>query len=158
MSNDDLLRPTLTEYRQAPALYDSTGFVLSAFFGGPVGAALYALANITRLSRLSRTTPVVITYGAVALRAGVCWFAGRPSRGTGRFVGMTTATHLRAPLRALGLGCFGAIYFVHRRFFRSARVSGVRGAAELSPVPALPRWCSGLGGKCTLCCRILKHH
>ena len=66
LSNDDLLRPTLSDYRKPPALYNSTGFFLSAFFGGPLGAAMYGTANCHRLGRLSRDLPVIVGITAVA--------------------------------------------------------------------------------------------
>src|SRR6478672_6229260 len=60
LSNGDLLRPTLSDYRKPPALYHPTGFFVSAFFGGPVGAGVYAGANAWRLGRLWRDLPVIL--------------------------------------------------------------------------------------------------
>ena len=67
MSNDDLLRPTLSAYSRPPALYHKTGFALAAFFGGPVGAAVYSLANTGRLSRLKQDAPTIVIVTATAL-------------------------------------------------------------------------------------------
>jgi hypothetical protein len=132
LSNDDLLRPTLSAYSRPPALYHKTGFALAAFFGGPVGAAVYSLANTGRLSRLKQDAPTIV---------------------------IVTASALLIPmmlLRGLGLACFGATYFLHRRFFRAARVSGVK---------TLPSWPVGIAALVTgwaanaaLMGWILKHH
>jgi hypothetical protein len=156
LSNQDLLRPTLSDYTRSPALYHTTGFALAAFFGGPVGAAVYSLANTTRLSRLKQDAPIVVILTALALlipmmlvRSGqfdaLADFAGMTPRGTGEIL-----------LRGLGLAIFGAIYLLHRRFFRSARVSGVK---------ALPSWpvgiaavLSGWAANAALLVWILKHH
>ena len=135
MSNDDLLRPTLSDYRKPPALYQSTGFFLSGFFGGPVGAGVYAGANAWRLGRLSRDLPVILCIVAAAFlvmlemhRAGALatltgWLGGSLSRNLDIFV------------RALGMATFGAIYLLHRGFYRAARVSGMK---------PLPGWVPGI--------------
>lgn len=156
MSNDDLLRPTLSDYTRPPALYHTTGFALCAFFGGPVGAAVYALANITRLSRLKQDAPVVVILTALALFVPVMLVRFGQFDALAEFVGMTPQRTGQTLLRGLGLAIFGAIYLLHRRFFRSARVSGVE---------ALPSWpvgiaaaLSGWAANATLLTWILKHH
>ncbi len=135
MSNEDLLRPTLSDYRKPPALYHPTGFFVSAFFGGPMGAGVYAGANAWRLGRLSRDLPVIlcIVAGAFlvmlelnrvgALDALASWLGGSTTRNLGVF------------MRALGIASFGAIYLLHRRFYRAARVSGLK---------PLPGWVPGI--------------
>ena len=135
MGNDDLLRPTLSDYRKPPALYHSTGFFISAFFGGPLGAGVYAGANAWRLGRLSRDLPVIVGIVAAAFlallelhRAGALavladWLGGSLGRNLGIF------------LRATGIATFGAIYFMHRGFYRAARVSGMK---------PLPGWVPGI--------------
>jgi hypothetical protein len=135
LSNDDLLRPTLSDYRKPPALYHSTGFFLAAFFGGPVGAGVYAAANAWRLGRLARDLPVIVGIVAAAFlgllelhRAGALealadWLGGSLARNLGLF------------LRALGIATFGAIYFLHRGFFRAAQISGTK---------PLPGWMPGI--------------
>jgi len=156
LSNDDLLRPTLSAYSRPPALYHTTGFALAAFFGGPVGAAIYSLANTGRLARLRQDAPVIVIVVALALlipmwlvRAGrfdaLADLAGMTPRGAGAVL-----------LRGLGLASFGAIYLLHRRFFRAARVSGVK---------TLPSWPLGIAALVTgwaanaaLMGWILKHH
>jgi hypothetical protein len=135
LSNGDLLRPTLSDYRKPPALYHPTGFFVSAFFGGPVGAGVYAGANAWRLGRLWRDLPVILCIVAGAFlvmlelqRAGALdalagWLGGSSTRNLGLF------------MRALGMACFGAIYFLHRAFYRAARVSGLK---------PLPGWVPGI--------------
>jgi len=156
LSNDDLLRPTLSDYTRPPALYHTTGFAMSAFFGGPVGAAVYALANITRLSRLRQDAPVVVILTALALLVPMMLVRAGYFDALAEFAGMTPRRTGEILLRGLGLAIFGAIYLLHRRFFRSARVSGVE---------ALPSWpvgiaavLSGWAANATLLAWILKHH
>ncbi len=135
MSNEDLLRPTLSDYRKPPALYHSTGFFVSAFFGGPLGAGVYAGANAWRLGRLSRDLPVIVCIVAGAFlvmlelhRAGAFeilaeWLGDSPTRNLGLIT------------RAFGMASFGAIYFLHRPYYRAARVSGLK---------PLPGWVPGI--------------
>jgi hypothetical protein len=156
LSNDDLLRPTLSAYSRPPALYHTTGFALAAFFGGPVGAAVYSLANTGRLARLRQDAPVIVIVTALALLIPVMLVR------TGQFdlladlAGMSPRSAGEVLLRGLGFACFGAIYSLHRRFFRAARVSGVK---------TLPSWVVGIAALVTgwaanavLVDWILKHH
>ena len=156
MSNDDLLRPTLSDYTRPPALYHTNGFALSAFFGGPVGAAIYSLANTTRLSRLKQDAPVVVIVTALALLVPMLIVRYGQFDGLAELAGMTPRRTGEVLLRGLGLACFGAIYLLHRRFFQAARVSGVK---------ALPSWplgiaavLSGWAANAGLVAWILKHH
>ena len=156
MSNQDLLHPTLSDYTRPPALYHTTGFALSAFFGGPVGAAVYSLANTTRLSRFKQDAPIVFILTALALLIPMMLVRFGQFDALTDFAGMTPRRTGEILLRALGLAIFGAIYLLHRRFFRSARVSGVK---------ALPSWpvgiaavLSGWAANAALLVWILKHH
>jgi hypothetical protein len=125
LSNEELLRPTLADYRRPPALYNSTGFFLSAFFGGPVGAGLYATANSFRLGRLARDLPVIVAITAAAFLVLIALDGmGVLSRLDG-FLGGSTLRTVQICLRAMGIACFGAIYLLHRGYFRAAQVSGV---------------------------------
>ncbi len=156
MSNHDLLRPTLSDYTRPPALYHTTGFALSAFFGGPVGAAIYSLANTTRLSRLRQDALIIIILTALALLIPVMLVRFGQFDAFADFAGMTPQRTGAILLRGLGLAIFGAIYLMHRRFFRSARVSGLK---------ALPSWPVGIASvlcgwaaNAALLMWILKHH
>jgi hypothetical protein len=60
---------------------------------------------------------------AGALDALAGWLGGSSTRNLGLF------------MRALGMACFGAIYFLHRAFYRAARVSGLK---------PLPGWVPGI--------------
>ncbi len=126
MRNDDLLRPTLSDFQRVPALYHPTGFFLCAFFAGPVGAGIYALANTARLNRLPVDGLVILVITAAffftpfeVARQG--WMAP-----LGDLLGTTPRRTGELLLRALGLGCYCAIYFRQRRFFRAASVAGVK--------------------------------
>lgn len=125
MSNEDLLRPALSEYRRPPALYGSTGFFLAGFFGGPAGIAVYAGANAYRLGRLAQDLPAIVGVTAFAFLVMLEmneW--GWLTRLAG-YLGGSLERNFNVIVRAFGIACFGAIYLLHRRFFRAARVTGV---------------------------------
>lgn len=135
MSNDDLLQPTLSDTQPVPALYNTTGFFLSAFFGGPVGAVLYGGANSHRLGRLAKDIPVLLLIVAVAYAIPYVlhqlgWLQQLLALAGGR-----AARNCELLLRALGLLSYGVIYLMHRHFFRAAGVAGNR---------ALPGWAPGI--------------
>jgi hypothetical protein len=126
LSNEDLLRPTLSEYSQPPAIYSSTGFFLSAFFGGPLGVAIYGACNSKRLGRLAADLPMLL-----ALVVGVYFLVHVFARGgqidsLAQLMGGSLQWTTQLTLRAFALACYGAIYLRHRRFFRAAQVSGVK--------------------------------
>lgn len=135
MDREDLLRPTLSDYRKPPALYGSTGFILSAFFGGPVGAGVYAGANAWRLGRLSRDLPLIVALVAAAFLALLELQRAGALEQVAHWLGGSRAGNLRIIVRASGLAVFGAIYFMHRSFYRAARVAGTA---------PLPGWAPGL--------------
>ena len=133
MADEDLLRPTLSGTGEARALYNSTGFFVSAFFGGPMGAGVYGLANSHRLGRLRQDLPVV-----VVLVAGCYWLLMIATR-QGWLEALTgllddrSTNAIQLLLRGLALACFGAIYFMHREFYRAARVAGVESTSGWVP-------------------------
>lgn len=155
MSNDDLLQPTLTGHTRHPALYNSTGFFASSFFGGPVGAGLYGLANSQRLGRLAADLPVIgaITVAAYLLPLGLHRWGVLDALADWLDVSTVRAGSLTA--RALALLCFGGIYLLHRRFYRAARMSGV----ESRPgwVPGIVAVVVGLLANLALATRLLHH-
>lgn len=136
MSNEDLLRPTLSNYERAPSLYNSTGFFLSSFFGGPLGAAIYGGANSHRLGRLSSDLPLLIGVTAVAFMLPYALHEAGWLQGLAASIGGSSTRNYGLIMRALGLATYGAIYIMHRRFFRSAKVSGAR---------EIPGWVPGAG-------------
>lgn len=125
MDNEDLLKPTLSEYRQVPALYGSTGFFLSSFFGGPVGAAFFGLCNSQRLNRLWKDLPVIVAIAAAAFFVVFLLQSGGTMASIADLIGTSPRRTLEITLRALSLAAFGGIYLMHRKFFRAARVSGM---------------------------------
>jgi len=127
------LRPTLSDYRKPPSLYNSTGFFLSAFFGGPLGAGVYATANSWRLGRLQRDLPVVVAMVAAAFLVLIESYRLGWIRELGDFLDMSPMRALGMASRALGLATFGAFYLLHRVYFRAARVSGVTPIAGWKP-------------------------
>ena len=134
MSREDLLKPTLSGYRRPPALYHSTGLALASFFGGPAGAVVYAGANTFRLGRLAQDLPVLLVLFGVAFLIPVELAKNELLNPIAAFFGGRPASGYEVVLRVLGLACFGAIYIMHRRFFRAARVAGVN---------PLPGWLPG---------------
>lgn len=154
MDNEDLLKPTLSGYRQPPALYGSTGFFLSAFIGGPVGAAVYGSVNAWRLGRLAKDLPVIVAIAAAAYlamleldRQGVLAQIMAALGGRGRNFGII--------LRGLGLACAGAIYFLHREFYRAATVTGV--APKPGWVPGIAASLAGIVANMAFVGWILRH-
>jgi hypothetical protein len=135
LSNDDLLRPTLSDYRKPPALYNSTGFFVSAFFGGPVGAGVYAGANAWRLGRLPRDLPVIAAIVAAAFIALLELHRAGALDVLADWLGGSLGGNLGIFLRAFGMATFGAIYFLHRGFYRAAQVSGMK---------PMPGWVPGI--------------
>jgi hypothetical protein len=156
LANDDLLRPTLSDYRQVPAIYSSTGFFVSTFFGGPVGAVFYGLCNSQRLHRLWSDFAPFLALAAVAFGVVVWLQQGGQMDALGELIGSDPRRTFEIVLRALALACFGAIYFMHRRFFRSARVSGVKPLS--SWVPGIAAVLLGYFANQAFIDWILKHH
>lgn len=135
MSNDDLLTPMLSDTQRIPALYNATGFFLSAFFGGPVGAVMYGGANSYRLSRLAKDVPVLFLIVAVAFSIPFVLHQTGSLQKLLALAGGRAARNCELLLRALGLLSYGAIYLMHRNFFRLAAVTGNK---------ALPGWAPGI--------------
>ena len=154
--DDDLLRPTLSDYSRPPAMYHTTGFALSAFFGGPVGAAIYAMFNTARLSRLKQDGVVVLALCAAAVLVALQMARSGGLDSLASVAGLTQQSTARLMLRALGLACFGAIYLLHRKFFRAARISGVK------PAPSWPLGLAsvalGWAANVAMMTWILEHH
>lgn len=135
MSNEDLLRPTLSDYERAPSLYNSTGFFMSSFFGGPLGAVIYGGANSHRLGRLSADLPLLFGVMAVAFMLPYVLYEAGWLQALAASIGGRAERNYGLIMRALGLATYGAIYIMHRRFFRSARVSGAK---------EIPGWTPGI--------------
>lgn len=156
MRNEDLLRPTLSDYERVPELYNSTGFFLSSFFGGPLGAAIYGGANSHRLGRLAKDMSMLIAVVAVGFLLPYMLLETGWLQRLAESVGGRLARNYEIMMRALGLASCGAIYLMHRRFFRSARVSG---AKEIPGwVPGLAAVAAGYAANASFVSWILKHH
>lgn len=156
MSKDELLRPTLSEYRQAPALYNSTGFALSAFFGGPAGAVLFGLFNSRKLSRLPADLPVFVALGTAAFLVVYLFDGSGVLASLGDTLGTNPGRTLQLVLRALALACFGAIYFLQRKYYRAGQVSGVKPLSAW--VPGIVALVLGTGANIAFVSWILAHH
>lgn len=131
--DNDLLRPTLSGYRQAPALYSSTGFFVSSFFGGPVGAAIFGACNSWRLGRLRSDLPLLVAVAAAAFLAVLLMRDAGWVDAVAAFLGAPQRRACELLLRGFAIACFGAIYFMHRAFFRAARVSGMKSPSSWGP-------------------------
>ena len=119
----ELLRPSLTTDASAPrAIYSAgTGFV-SSFLGGPVAGAMIALANSQRLRRLHIDWPIALLALAinVLVRLSVVdhfwdWLDRLLGKGSDRYV-----TEL------IGLAFFGVIYALHKPYYRSMSLLGLK--------------------------------
>jgi hypothetical protein len=135
LSDDDLLRPTLSETRPNIALYNSTGFFVSAFFAGPVGAAIYGGANSYRLNRLTKDVPTLLLIVAAAYFVPYVLHEHGWMQPLSTALGGSKSRNYGLFLRALGLATFGMIYLMHRPFFRAAEVAGT---------DELPGWRPGI--------------
>ncbi len=123
--NSELLQPSLgSDAGPATALYSVRTGYLSAFFGGPVAAALVALVNAHRLKRLRTDWPVaaLAVLASLALAwwefraGGRPWLEARLGRGGSIYA-----------VRGAGLAVFGLVYLMHRMHYRSMAVMGVKG-------------------------------
>ena len=156
LSNEDLLRPTLSGYERAPELYNATGFFLSAFFGGPLGAAIYGGANSHRLTRLQKDLPLLVVVVALCFLLPLVLQDAGWLQGLAVSIGGRVERNYGLIMRAFGLVAYGAIYLMHRRFIRSARVSG----AKVIPgwVPGIASIVLGYVANATFVSWLLKHH
>jgi hypothetical protein len=156
LDNEDLLRPTLSGIGRSPALYNSAGFFFSAFFGGPLGAVLYGAANSDRLGRLSKDVPMLIVVLAAAFLLPLAAHDWGWLPRLAAFIGGESRRNYELVMRALGLLAFGAIYLMHRQFFRAAKVSGT---AEVSGwVPGIAAVVAGIAANSIFVSWLLKHH
>jgi hypothetical protein len=156
LSNEDLLRPTLSDYRQVPALYSSTGFFLSTFFGGPLGAVIYGLCNSQRLGRLWADMPVCVALATGAFFLVYAFQQGGQMAGIADLLGTGPRRTFEITLRAFAMASFGAIYLMHRKFFRAAQVSGSKPLS--SWVPGIAAVVLGYFTNQAFIDWILKHH
>jgi hypothetical protein len=105
-------------------LYSSQAFFLASFFGGPIAAATYGLVNSKRLGRLQTESPAIVALAA----GGLLLFLGLHEMGIlnelAELLGGRTRRNFEIIMRAIGLMVFGAIYLMHRRYFRAAAFSG----------------------------------
>ena len=135
MANDDLLRPTLSDTQRVPALYNTTGFFLSAFFAGPMGAIVYGGANSHRLGRLGKDASTLALILAAAYYVPYVLYQHGWLQRLMTLAGGNETRNYELFLRALGLLTFGAVYLMHRHFFRAAGVAGSKG---------IPGWIPGI--------------
>ena len=119
----ELLTPSLTADARVPrAIYSArTGF-LASFLGGPVAAGVVALVNAQRLRRLRTDWPVGLLALAlcVLMRLSVMdhfwdWLDNLLGKGSARFV-----------YQLMGMTFFGAIYALHRPYYRSMSLLGLK--------------------------------
>jgi hypothetical protein len=156
LSTEDLLRPTLSDHEPAPALYNSTGFFMSSFFGGPLGAAIYGGANSHRLGRLSHDLPKLAALAGAAFLLVYVLEAAGWLEGLAGFIGGNVARNYGLIMRAMGLLTCGAIYLMHRWFFRSAKVTGAKEIAGW--VPGIAAVVAGIAANGAFVSWLLKHH
>jgi hypothetical protein len=135
LADEDLFQPSLSGSRNAPALYNSSGFFLAAFFAGPAAAGAYGVANSYRLGKLKSELPRILAVVAgcflilvIASRQG--WITALAELFDDRF-----SRAVQLAMRAMGLACFGTIYLMHRQHYRAASISGT---------DPLPGWVPGI--------------
>lgn len=120
----DLLQPSLgRDDSPATAIYSLRAGFLSAFFGGPLAAAVLALVNAYRLKRLRRDWPIGLL--GIALTVGLAWWQvrGGGDAWLNALIGESATFYA---LRLAGLALFGVVYAVHRTYYRSMAVLGIK--------------------------------
>jgi nitroreductase len=155
VSNEDLLRPTLSDHQPVPELYNTTGFFMSSFFGGPLGATIYGGANSLRLGRLAQDLPLLVALAAAAFLLPLMLHEAGWLQSLAASIGGRVARNYQLFMRTFGLATCGAIYFMHRRFFRSARVSGAREKAGW--IPGFVAFGAGMAANAVFVSWLLKH-
>jgi hypothetical protein len=119
----ELLTPSLTADARVPqAIYSaSTGF-LASFLGGPMAGAVIALVNSQRLRRLGTDWPIALLALAIAVLIQLSvvdhfwdWLDHLLGQGSIRFV-----------YKLAGMAFFGAIYALHRPYYRSMSLLGLK--------------------------------
>jgi hypothetical protein len=150
------LRPTLSEFRQAPALYSSTGFFVSSFFGGPLAAGIYGTFNSYRLNRLSGDLPVHVALVAGAYFLTLVFQNGGQMAAIGDVLASRPARTVEIVLRVFGLATYFAIWSLHRRFFRTAQVTGAKSLSGW--LPGVIAFGAGFAANQAFFAWIIHHH
>jgi hypothetical protein len=123
IQDSELLRPSLTADIGSPRPIYSlrTGF-LSSFIGGPVSGAAVALVNSYRLRRLSRDWPVAAL--ALAICALMQWSIALHWWGwLDQSLGEASGQYV---FKLLGLAFSGVVYAIHRPYYRSMSLLGLK--------------------------------
>lgn len=128
IQDSELLRPSLTPGRRSPmAIYSAQVGFLASFFGGPIAGAVVALLNSHRLGRLSADWPVAPA--ALALSAGLHWTLALHAWGwLDRLLGGDSSLYL---LRLAGIAFFGLLFILHRPYYRSMSLLGLKASRGL---------------------------
>jgi len=119
----ELLSPSLAANHSPVSIYSlRTGF-LAAFFGGPVAGAAVALVNAYRLKRLSTDWPIGLL--ALAINVALIWWSTRAGgrRWLEAVLGPGSLYYLT---HFIGLAFFGAVYALHRTYYRGMSVLGIK--------------------------------
>jgi hypothetical protein len=136
----ELLTPSLSADTRVPqAIYSAgTGF-LASFLGGPMAGAVIALVNSQRLQRLRTDWPIALLALAITvlIRLSVVdhfwdWLDPLLGRGSISFV-----------YQLVGMVLFGAIYALHKPYYRSMSLFGLKTPNGI--VPGLLAIAVGLG-------------
>ena len=121
---NELLRPSLgSEASPATSIYSTTVGYIAAFFGGPIGGTAIALTNSWRLKRLGKDWPLGVI--AVALTGGMAWWEQRAG-GINWLNAHFGSGGQRFAVRVVGLAMFAVIYLIHRRYYRSMDMMGIK--------------------------------
>jgi uncharacterized membrane protein AbrB (regulator of aidB expression) len=117
-----LLRPTLGGVgANRTSIYSTTVGYISAFFGGPIAAAIVALVNSRRLNRLQRDWP----FALVAIGVEIAFIQWQVNGGSPRLDEALGSGAHRWMRRLLGLFFFGLAYALHRTFYRNMAIAGI---------------------------------
>jgi hypothetical protein len=123
MTDNDLLRPSLSGAdAHATSIYSATTGYVSAFIGGPIGAAVVAMVNSWRLNRLAQDWPMGLL--AVLLTATLLYWETHigGSAWLNAHFGRSGASMI---LRVLGIAYFVCIYGLHYKSYRNMSLLGI---------------------------------
>jgi hypothetical protein len=129
--HDDLLRPPLSGTNvPATAIYSATTGYVAAFLGGPVAAAVIAMANSWRLRRLSKDWPLGLL--AIALLYAMLWWElqNGGDEWLAQYLGPSGPRVLQAVVSLL---FFCGIYLLHYKSYRSMQLLGLKSPSGWVP-------------------------
>jgi len=117
---------------------------------------IYGGFNSHRLQRLHKDAAVLLLIAAAAYCLPFLLYQQGWLQQLVAMAGGRAARNYQIILRAVGLLCFGAIYLMHRDFFRAARIAGSEALSGW--LPGIAAVLLGIWANATFVQWLLKHH